>query len=151
MKQMHSMWSKLILMTILSFAAMFGLMYMMVDVVDNIYPNFNQFYMAGAMTAAMVIIEVAVMGSMYKERRTKVIVIGAGFVALMMFFLFTRNQTAVSDHDFLKAMIPHHAGALLMCKNPKLRDPEIQSLCRSITSGQQSEIDFMKIKLHAFE
>jgi uncharacterized protein (DUF305 family) len=41
-------------------------------------------------------------------------------------------------------MIPHHSGAILMCANPRLEDPEIKSLCRNITEGQQREIDQMK-------
>lgn len=35
----------------LSFAAMYGLMYAMLDRLDNVYPNLNQLYMAGLMTA----------------------------------------------------------------------------------------------------
>lgn len=149
MKLPHTMWNKLALMTALSFVAMYGLMYMMVDTIDNVYPNFNQFYMAVVMTATMVVIEVVVMNSMYEGRRIKAIVIGLSLIALMLFFTFTRTQVAISDHEFLKSMIPHHGGAILMCKNTNLQDPEIKELCRSITSGQQSEIDFMKKKLEA--
>jgi uncharacterized protein (DUF305 family) len=147
MKKMSGMWAKLALMALLSFVAMFGLMYMMVDSIGNVYPNFNQLYMAGAMTAAMVAIEVLVMGSMYGRRRARIIAVLSSAALLAIFFMFTRRQTAVTDRDFLRAMIPHHGGAILMCKNPNLQDPEILNLCRSITSGQQSEIDFMKMKL----
>lgn len=140
----YTMWTKLGLMALLSFVAMYGLMYMMVDTIENVYPNFNQFYMAAVMTAAMVIIELAVMSSMYEGRRIKIIVIGLSLIALALFFTFTRKQVAISDKEFLKSMIPHHGGAILMCKNPNLQDPEIKELCRSITSGQQSEIDQMK-------
>lgn len=147
MKHTQTMWKKLGLMTLLSFVAMYGLMYLMVDTLENIYPNFNQFYMAAVMTAAMVIIEVIVMGAMYEDRRIKIIVLGFSFIALAVFFMFTRKQVAISDKEFLKSMIPHHGGAVLMCKNSNLKDSEIKELCRSITSGQQSEIDFMKKKL----
>lgn len=34
-------------------------------------------------------------------------------------------QVAVSDKQFLKSMIPHHAAAVLMVKEAKLTDPEI--------------------------
>jgi hypothetical protein len=40
-------------MTVLSFGAMYGLMYAMVNSADNVLASFNQFYMAGLMTAAM--------------------------------------------------------------------------------------------------
>ena len=66
MKPPYTMWTKLALMTALSFAAMYGLMYMMVDTSANVYASFNQFYMAAVMTAAMVIIEVVIMSSMYQ-------------------------------------------------------------------------------------
>jgi hypothetical protein len=38
-------------MTVLMFMAMFALMYAMVDKLDNVFPNLNQLYMAGLMTA----------------------------------------------------------------------------------------------------
>jgi uncharacterized protein (DUF305 family) len=40
-------------------------------------------------------------------------------------------------------MIPHHAGALLMCEKASIEDAEIQQLCKTIIAGQQSEIDQM--------
>lgn len=56
-------------------------------------------------------------------------------------------QTAVTDNEFLKSMIPHHAGAILMCENAKIKDQEIIKLCKNIITSQQSEIDWMKSKL----
>jgi hypothetical protein len=41
-------------------------------------------------------------------------------------------------------MIPHHASALLKCEESPITDPEIQTLCKTIISGQQAEIDQMK-------
>ena len=137
----------LLIMTVLSFIAMYVLMYSMVDVIGNAHPNLNQFYMAGLMTASMVLIEVAVMRSMYHNKKLNV-AIGAGAVAaLFLFFVFIRLQTAISDRQFLKSMIPHHAGAILMCERAPIRDPDIRRLCESIISGQQAEIDQMKSKL----
>ena len=76
---------------------------------------------------------------------------GFGTVILIAFFLFIRNQTAISDTEFLKSMIPHHGGAILMCEKAPIEDPEIQALCRNIISSQQSEIDQMKAKLAELE
>jgi hypothetical protein len=59
---------QLLIMSVLSFISMYILMYAMVDRFENIYPNFNQFYMAALMTAPMVIIELLLMRSMYKNR-----------------------------------------------------------------------------------
>jgi len=41
-------------------------------------------------------------------------------------------------------MIPHHGGALLMCREASISDPEIKALCESIKLSQQSEIEQMK-------
>jgi uncharacterized protein (DUF305 family) len=134
-------------MTALSFAAMYVLMYAMVNSARNVYANLNQFYMAGLMTAAMVVIELAVMGAMYRNRRLNAGIIGAALVALAVFWAFTRRQTAISDEQFLRSMIPHHAGAILMCERAAIRDSEIKQLCQGIVSSQQAEIDQMKAKL----
>jgi hypothetical protein len=116
---------------------------MMVDSFNNVYPNLNQFYMAGLMTAPMIIIEIFVMWSMYNNKTANLIIAGVSLVLLILFTVFIRYQTAVGDKQFLKSMIPHHAGAILMCDNPNLQDPEILELCSQIKKSQQREIDQM--------
>jgi uncharacterized protein (DUF305 family) len=122
-------------------------MYAMVDKFSNVIPNINQFYMAGLMTMPMVIFEVVLMGSMYMNKKLNTVIIAFGLVALVAFFLFIRQQSFVSDRQFLKSMIPHHASAILMCENTDLQDLELKELCVSIVSSQQQEIDQMKAKL----
>jgi hypothetical protein len=39
---------RLLAMAVLSFISMYVLMYAMVDRIENVYPNFNQFYMVRA-------------------------------------------------------------------------------------------------------
>ena len=58
--------------------------------------------------------------------------------------LSIRDQTAISDRQFIRSMIPHHAGALLMCDEAPISDPELVELCKSIKESQQREIDQMK-------
>lgn len=134
-------------MFVLHFIAMYILMYAMVDTFGNIHPNHNQFYMAALMAAPMVILELLIMGSMYPKKRLNLGIIAAGLVVLACSFFFIREQVAIDDEQFLKSMIPHHAGAILMCSKAKLIDPEILELCENINSGQQSEIDWMNGKL----
>ncbi len=116
----------------------------MVNTIGNVYNNFNQFYMAGLMTAPMVVIELSVMRAMYQNKRRNALIIAASVIALLVFFTFIRQQTAISDKQFLRSMIPHHAGAILMCEQASIDDPEIKELCGTITSSQQTEIDQMK-------
>lgn len=144
-------YNRLIIMVVLSFTAMYVFMYAMVNSFSNVFPNFNQFYMAGLMTAPMVIFELALMGAMYQNKKWNLIIITASVIMLIAFWGFIRSQTAISDKQFLKSMIPHHAGAILMCKEAPIQDVEIKELCRNIISSQQSEIDQMKAKLSALE
>ncbi len=140
-------YKKLLFMAILSFISMFALMYAMVDTFSNIFLNVNQFYMAGLMTTPMIIIEMALMGSMYTDKKINTAIVAISSILLIAFFVFIRQQSAVSDKQFLKSMIPHHASAILMCEKANLQDPEIKELCKSIISSQQAEIDEMKAKL----
>lgn len=138
----------LAIMTGLSFVAMYALMYAMVDVFSNVHHSLNQFYMAALMTAAMVLIELAVMRGMYHDKRLNMIIVVVGVVGLLASWLFIRQQIAIGDRQFLRSMIPHHAGAILMCEQASLRDAENQRLCQEIISGQQAEIAQMKAKLN---
>ena len=141
---MHNMFLRLAVMAAISFIAMYLLMYMMIDKSADFYPSISMAYMAGGMTAAMVIIELIIMSEMYKNAMLRNVLIGVSALLLVAFVLFTRYQIGIYDNDFLRSMIPHHSGANLMCANPRLEDPEIKSLCRNITEGQQKEIDQMK-------
>jgi uncharacterized protein (DUF305 family) len=145
--QMHH-YSRLFIMIGLHFIAMYLLMYSMVNVFDNVFNSFNQVYMAALMTASMVLIELPLMSSMYKSRKLNAVILAVGIIALVGSFMMIRKQTLISDRQFLRSMIPHHAGAILMCEQAPIKDPEIQELCRSIISGQQAEIDLMKRKLN---
>jgi uncharacterized protein (DUF305 family) len=147
MKNENEHYKKLLIMAVLSFISMYVLMYAMVDTFANVFLNINQFYMAGLMTAPMLLIEIVLMGSMYMNKKLNVTIVAASSLLLIVFFVFIRQQAAVSDRQFLKSMIPHHASAILMCEKANLQDPEIKDLCKSIISGQQEEIDQMKAKL----
>lgn len=100
--------------------------------------------MAILMAAPMAVIELAVMRSMYADRRMNLGVVIASLAVMAGAWLLIRQQTAIGDVQFLRSMIPHHAGAILMCERATLTDPEIEALCRSIVQSQQSEIDLMK-------
>lgn len=138
---------RLIVMILLSFVAMYFLMYAMINSADNFYANLNQVYMAGLMAAAMLVIELALMFGMYPNRRVNVIIIAAGAIALILFWVLTRRQAGITDKQFLRSMIPHHAGAILMCERAAIQDAEIKRLCQEIISNQRREIGEMKARL----
>lgn len=134
-------------MTVLSFVAMYILMYAMVDRLDNVLNNVNQVYMAGLMASPMVLIELLLMGNMYPQKKLNLIIAGVSVVAGILFFMAIRYQVAVADTQFLRSMIPHHAAAILMCEKAPIQANEIKDLCRNIISSQQQEIDQMKALL----
>lgn len=136
-------YGRLLLMTVLSFAAMYILMYAMVDTFANLHPSINQAYMAGLMTAPMVLIELLLMGMMYQNKRWNAGILTLTVIVGVACFAGIRQQTFIGDRDFVRSMIPHHAGAILMCRKASLSDSKLRELCRSIIAGQQAEIDQM--------
>ena len=134
----------LAVMLILNFIAMYVLMYSMVDTFGSVYASINQVYMAALMTAPMTFLEVIIMRGMYPNHRLNWIIAIAGVVALILFFGAIRAQTAVGDTQFVRSMIPHHSGAILMCERANITDAEIKQLCQQIISSQQTEIDQMR-------
>jgi uncharacterized protein (DUF305 family) len=139
----------LALMAAIHFAAMYILMYAMVNSLEQVIPNNNNLYMAALMTSPMLLIEIALMRSMYPNPRYNTIVIVVGLVLLVGAFSMIRMQTAIGDTQFLKSMIPHHSGAILMCRESAVTDPRVRDLCRSIIESQQREIEEMKTLLES--
>jgi hypothetical protein len=68
----HQHYRHLFIMTILSFISMYILMYAMVNALGNVYNSVNQIYIAGLMTAPMVVFELVVMRGMYPDTRRNV-------------------------------------------------------------------------------
>jgi hypothetical protein len=154
MEQSHnehgsSPYRRLLVMAGLSFAAMYALMYAMVDRFANVYMNFNQIYMTGLMAAPMVLVELLVMRGMYRSTRANAIMAAASLAVFLICFGAIRVQAGISDKQFLRSMIPHHAGAILMCEQASLRDSEVQALCKRIRASQAEEIAQMEAKLSA--
>lgn len=131
-------------MLVLSFAAMYAFMYAMVDKLEDVYPNHNQAYMAALMTAPMAVIEILLMGSMYPHKRANAIIAVGALVLLAAAWLAIRYQAGIGDEQFVRSMIPHHSGAILMCEGATLQDAELKQLCTDIVAGQQAEIDQMR-------
>jgi len=142
---MHSKpYLRLLAMAALSFVAMYVLMYAMVNAFGNAIPNLNQAYMAGLMVAPMVIIEILLMRPMYANRGWNAAILTVSAAVAIVFWVGIREQAAIGDNQFLKSMIPHHAGAILMCEKARIETPEIKELCSTIISSQQAEIDQMR-------
>lgn len=141
------MYTRFLLMTLLSAISMYFTMFLMVDKTSNAYNNMNTFYMTFAMVSIMVFIEFLFMRSMYPDTKINMAIISLSIILLIISVTFTRKQVGIGNTQFLRSMIPHHAGALLMCDNNNITDLEIKQLCENIKTSQQTEIDWMKTKL----
>lgn len=128
---------------VLSLAAMYLVMFSMIDGWPDFRNNINMLYMALTMVAPMGILMLATMGGMYSNRRLNLaLYIGLG-VLFIGAFAATRFQAGVGDRQFIASMIPHHSGAILMCREARLADAELLSLCREIEAAQRREIEQM--------
>src|SRR3546814_21047427 len=90
------------------------------------------------------------MGSMFPSRNGKLLVGAGALVVCGVSYYGMRTQWAVGDEQFLKSMIPHHSGAILMCQEASITDLDIQSLCREIIDAQRREIAQMEALLEKY-
>ena len=108
---------RLLLMAVLSFIAMYVLMYAMVDAFANVYMNVNQFYMAGLMAAPMVIIEVAIMGTMFHHKKLNAAITPMSGTCFSPSALFVREIATL----MVSAVIAQHTIETVRVKNPSGR------------------------------
>lgn len=132
---------------VLDFIIMYLVMYTMIASLDHFYFNLNNVYMTLMMVSPMAILMLVFMRSMYPSKRTNLLIGGAAALVFAVSFWGMRTQAAVGDAEFLRSMIPHHSGAILMCKEAELKDPEVLGLCEEIVSSQAREIAQMKALL----
>ena len=128
----------------ISLAIMYFVMFAMINSLGEFIQNVNFFYMALMMWAPMGSLMLIMMGGMYKNKRLNMALHAIFALVLVLSFLATRQQWLVGDKQFLRSMIPHHSGAILMCRESTIRDAEIKRLCDEIIPAQQREIDEMK-------
>jgi uncharacterized protein (DUF305 family) len=135
---------RLLVALAISYAVMLVSMYSRVNVLGNVFLSLNQVYMAGLMVAPMLLIMLTVMGSMFQNKRLNAVLFVTGVALTLLFWALVRTQAGVGNRQFLRSMIPHHAGAILVCQQASLTDPRIQELCGQIIESQEREIREMK-------
>ena len=127
--------------------AMYFVMYTMIDSTADLYNNLNNLYMTLMMVTSMALFMLWMMPSMFPDPRTNLF-LNIGFAGLFVLSLLgMRTQALIGDNQFLRSMIPHHSGAILMCQKSAIRDAEIKQLCQGIVASQTAEIAQMKALL----
>jgi uncharacterized protein (DUF305 family) len=126
------------------FVIMYLVMYTMIATLDHFFLNLNNVYMTLMMVTPMALIMMATMRSMFPSPAINwALGIGA-VVVFVASFAAMRTQAAIGDKEFLRSMIPHHSGAILMCEQAAITDPQVVGLCKQIVESQRKEIAQMK-------
>lgn len=144
---MKSSYRSLALQTAISGVIMYLVMFVMIDSLNSFYNNLNMFYMTLMMVAPMVVLMTLAMRDMFPSKRINALLLVGSAVAFFGSFALIRTQTTIDDTAFLRSMIPHHSGAILMCEQASLTDPTLISLCDEIITSQREEIAQMEAML----
>lgn len=144
---MKNPYLSLAVQTVVSGVIMYLVMFVMIDGLDSFYNNLNMLYMTLMMVAPMVVLMILAMRHMFPSRGVNAALLLGSVVVFLGCFALIRTQATIGDRAFLRSMIPHHSGAILMCKEASLTDPQIIGLCGEIKESQRREIDEMKAML----
>lgn len=140
----QSHYSKFAIALTINAVAMFLLTYVTIASGSHFYVNINRIYMALVMVAPMAIVMLVVMGGMFKNKTLNIALFTVFAGLFVLIFALIRSQSPVGDVQFLRSMIPHHSGAILMCEQSAITDPEISKLCGKIIQSQKEEIAQME-------
>jgi hypothetical protein len=127
----------------LGLIVMYVVMFSMIDGVHDFQNNLNMLYMAVTMWAPMGIFMLATMPDMFARKSLNALLYAFFIFLTISSFAATRAQALIEDRQFIASMIPHHSGAILMCRKAELRDAEMLKLCEAIIKAQRSEIEQM--------
>ena len=134
----------------IDFVIMYLVMFTMIRSLDHFYNNINNVWMTLMMVTPMALVMLAAMRSMFPSRKRNLLVIAGALIVFGVSFYGMRTQLAVGDEQFLRSMIPHHSGAILMCQEASITNPEIKALCGEIVASQRREIEQMKAILKQY-
>lgn len=139
-----SKYVKFFVMIATSTLVMFVLMYLNTYAIDHVYFSETRTYMALYMGAAMSIVMLLFMWTMYPGKGKKILVLGASALVFSGAVWLVRSQATVDQVSWMKAMIPHHSIAILTSERAHLTDPRVRALADGIIKTQRKEIDEMK-------
>ena len=139
-----TMYWRFMAMIATSTAVMFALMYVNTYDADHIFWSETRFWMAFVMGAAMMVVMLLFMWSMYKNRTKNFIILGVAAFVFALALWLVRSQTTVTDTEYMMAMIPHHSIAIMTSERAHIRDPRVRKLAHDIILAQRREIAQMK-------
>ncbi len=139
------------LMMAVSFVVMYAVMFLNVDVFDHVMLSPSRTYMTFLMIAPMVVIMMGFMWTMYDKKTLNYLILGTAVLTFVLCYAGLRQQTLVSDVQWMKAMIPHHSSAIMVSQKAHLKDPEAIKLAEEIIEAQEKEIAEMRRMIYRLE
>lgn len=150
-RQMKMGWGRFAAMIATSTFIMFFLMYQLVYSWDHAMFSLNRLIASLVMGCVMTAVMLGFMWSMYEGRKLKVAVVAVAIAAAIILVAINRNQSAVGDTSFMRAMIPHHSIAINNSRNAAISDPRVRTLADKIIESQVREIEEMKLLIADIE
>ena len=127
-------------MILTSTLVMFGLTYLNSYELSHVRWSETRFYMVFYMGAAMALIMLGFMLSMYKNKVVNAAIVAGSVVVFAGALTLVRSQATVEDESWMKAMIPHHSIAILTSERANIDDVRVQTLADDIVKAQRKEI-----------
>jgi hypothetical protein len=128
-----------------SMVAMFFLMYPnSYQILDHAWFSETRMFMTLIMGAAMTVIMLSFMWSMYANRTANGMIVLGAVVMLFAAIGLVRSQYTVSGVDYMEGMIPHHSIAILTSERAHIVDPRVRRLADAIIDAQRREIREME-------
>ena len=131
-------------MIITSAVLMYVVMYLNTYQLDHVYFSEMRLYMVILSTCVMAIVMLLFMLGMLKNKKINTVIIAVSILIFSGSFYLMRNQTTITDIDYLRGMIPHHSIAILTSKRAHITDPRVRKLADDIIQAQEREIAMMK-------
>jgi len=103
--------------------------------------HLNDVYMVMLMTSWMILLN-----TLYYHHTNNKLTIAISVLSIGTVLYLIRNQTLVTDTQFMKGMIPHHSMAVTMATKikRKSKDKNVIALADDIIQSQQKEIAYIK-------
>ncbi|WP_282024898.1 DUF305 domain-containing protein [Limimaricola cinnabarinus] len=127
-----------------STVVMFGLMYINTYAFEHVFFSETRTYMALLMGAAMAVIMLSFMLSMYASKAINIAIYAGAVVVFGLTLWLIRSQETVDDTSYMAAMIPHHSIAIMTSERAQIDDPRVRKLADEIIAAQRKEIGEMR-------
>ncbi|MFY0685188.1 MAG: DUF305 domain-containing protein [Balneola sp.] len=128
-----------------SMIAMFFLMYLhSYKLIDHAWFSETRLFMTMIMGGAMIIIMLAFMLNMYRNKKANISIMAGGFLLIFISIWLVRSQSTVSGTDYMEGMIPHHSIAILTSERANIQDKRVRELADEIIEAQKREIKEME-------